>query len=69
MRICKLKVHNNINWYGLLLGSLSKDFTEDEQSDISLNGTEYDLSVDHSLIQKEDKLITHQYLMVGKDIK
>ena len=52
-----------------MLGSLSKDFTEDEQSDISLNGTEYDLSVDHSLIQKEDKLITHQYLMVGKDIK
>ena len=50
-------------------GSLSKVFTKDEQSDISLNGTIYDLSVDHSLIKKEDKFIIHQYLMVEKDIK
>ena len=50
-------------------GSLSKVFTKDEQSDISLNGTIYDLSADHSSIKKEDKLIIHQYLMVKKDIK
>ena len=34
---CKLKVNDNISWYPFYLGSTSKDFTKDEQSDISLN--------------------------------
>ena len=43
------------------LGSVSKDFTKDG---ISLNGTAYDISVDDSLVGKEDTLNIHKYLMV-----
>ena len=32
-----LKVKDNISWYNFSLGSVSKDFTKDEQSEISLN--------------------------------
>ena len=48
----------------LCLGSVSKDFTKDEQSEISLNGTGYDFWVDRSSVKKEDILNIHQYLMV-----
>ena len=44
--ICKFKANNNIIWYNFCLGSLSKDFSKDEQSEISLNGFEYNFSVD-----------------------
>ena len=47
------------------LGSISKD----EQSEISLNGTAYDFSVDHSSIEKEDILNIHKYLIVKNNIK
>ena len=40
--IYKFKVHDNIRWHQFCLGSVSKDFTKDEQSKISLNGTAYD---------------------------
>ena len=36
--IYKFKAHDNIGWYGFCLGSVSKDFTKNEQSEISLNG-------------------------------
>ena len=36
----------NRGWCNFCLGSLSKNFTKDEQSEISLNGTAYDFSVD-----------------------
>ena len=62
--ICKFKANDNISWYNFCLGSISKDFTKDEQSEISLNGTAYDFSVDHSSIEKEDILNIHQHLMV-----
>ena len=39
------------------------------ESNISLSGTVYDFSVDHSSIKKEDKLNIHQYLMVKSNIK
>ena len=35
---------------------MSKDFTKDEQSEISLNSSLYNFSVDHSSIKKEDIL-------------
>ena len=41
-----------------------KDFTKDEQSEISLNSTVYDFSVDHSSIEKEDILNIHEYLNI-----
>ena len=37
-----------MRWYNFCLRSISKDFTKNEQSEISLNGTVYDFSVDSS---------------------
>ena len=65
--ICKFKANDNISWYNFCLGSVSKDFTKYEQSEISLNSTAYDFSVDHSSI-KEDIINIHQYLMVKNNI-
>ena len=53
----------------VLLGSVSKDFTKDEMSDISLNSTVYDFSVDDSAIWKEDILNGDEYLMKKNNIK
>ena len=50
--IYKFKVKDNTRWYNLYLRSVSKAFTKDEQKEISLNGTVYDFSVDHSSIKK-----------------
>ena len=55
--ICKFKANDNISWYNCCLGSKSKDFTKDEQREISLNGTVYDFSIDHSSIKKKTCLI------------
>ena len=55
--------------HNVCLGNVLKDFTNDEQSEISLNGTVYDFSVDHSSIKIEDILNIHQYLMVEYNIK
>ena len=57
--ISKFKGKGNISWNNFCLGSVSPDFTKDEQSEISLNGTVYDFSVDHTLIKKEDILNIH----------
>ena len=57
------------SWYNFCLRSLSKDFTEDDQSEISLNGNVYDFSVDHSSVKKEDILNIQKYLMIKNDIK
>ena len=46
--ICEFKAKYNISLNNFCLGSVSKDFTKDEQSEISLNDTVYDFSVDHS---------------------
>ena len=59
--ICKFKAKDNVSWYNFCLGSVSKDFTKDKQTEISLNVTVYDFSVDHSSIRKEDILNIHQY--------
>ena len=67
--ICKFKTKDNIRWYDFCLGSISKDFTKNEQSEISLNGTVYDFLVDHSSIKKEGIFNIHQYLMVQNNVK
>ena len=65
-----LEAKDDINWYNYCLESISKDFTKDEQGEISLNATTvYDFSVDHSLIEKEEVLNVHQYLMIKNNIK
>ena len=67
--IYKFKEHDKISWYEFCLGSISKDFTKDEEREIFINGTVYYSTVDHSSIQKEDILNIHQYLMVKNNIK
>ena len=67
--IRKFKAKDNISWHNFCLGSISKDFTKDEQSGICLNGTVYDFSVDHSSIKKEEILNICQNLMIKKNLK
>ena len=50
--IFKFKAKDNISWYNFCFGSISKDFTKDKQSEISLNGTVYDFPVDHNSTKK-----------------
>ena len=52
--ICKIKAKDNISGYSFCLGNVSQDFTKDEQSGISLIGTVYDFSVDHSSMVKNN---------------
>ena len=59
--IYMLKVKENISWYNFCFVSASKYFTE-----ICLNGTVDDFSVDHSSIKK---VKIHQYLIITNIIK
>lgn len=43
----KFKANDDIIWKNFCLGDVSKDFTKDEKSEISLSGAVYDFSVDH----------------------
>ena len=43
--IYKLTAKDNISWYNFRLESVPQDFTEDGQSEISLNGTAHDFQV------------------------
>ena len=52
--ICKFKENYNISWYNFCLGGVSKDFTKDEQSEISWNDTAYDFPIGYSSIKKGD---------------
>ena len=49
--------------------SVSEDIIKEEDSEISLNGTVYDLSVEHCSIEKEDMLNIPEYLMIKNNIK
>ena len=62
-------MHDNKCWCEFPLRSVSKDFAKVKQSEISLNGTVYDISVDDSFVEKEGTLNIHEYLMVNNDIK
>ena len=59
----------NIGWYELCLGSISKDFTKDEESEISLNGTVHDFPVNYSSVVKENILNIYEYLLIKNNIK
>ena len=59
--IYKFKAKDDISWYSFCVGIISENFTKDEQSETSLNGTAYDFSVGHSSIKKKDILNIHQY--------
>ena len=49
---CKFKAKYNISWKNFCLGSVSEDFEKDNQSEISLNGTVHNFSVEHTSIKK-----------------
>ena len=69
MEICKLEAKYNIIWHNFGLESVSKDFTKDELSQISLNGTVSDFPVDHSSIKKKEILNIHQNSMIKNSTK
>ena len=56
--IYKFKAKDIISGYNFCLENVSKDFTKNEQTEISLNGTVCDFSVDHSSVKKEDIIFT-----------
>ena len=59
-----------IPWYKFYLRRVSKEFTKDEISEISLNSTVYNFPVDQSAIEKEDMLKNIQeYLIKRNNIK
>ena len=65
--ICKYKKNDNII-YNLCLGRVLKNFTKDEQSGISLNGTCTIFQL--TIVQlKEDVLNIHKYLTVKNNKK
>ena len=53
VEIYKFKMHDNLCWYEFCVVSLSKDFREDEQIDISLNDTDNYFLVDHDSIERK----------------
>ena len=67
--ICKFNAKGNISQCNFCLESVSQNFTKDEQSEMLLNDTVYDFSVDHNSVQKEDIINIHQYLMIKNNIK
>ena len=69
IEIRKFKANDNICCWSFWLGSVSKDFAVDEQSEISLNRTAYDFSVDHCSFKKGDMRNTNQYLKVKNKTK
>ena len=50
--IYKYKLNDITSWCDFSLESVSKDFAKEEQSEVSLNGTAHNFSVDHSSIIK-----------------
>ena len=67
--ICKFKASDSISWYNFCLGSISKDFTKNELSEISFNGTVYDFPVEDNSIKKEDIVNIHQRLKIKNNVK
>ena len=58
-KIDKFKAKDDISWYYFCLGSISKGFTKNEQSETFLNGIVNDSSVDHSSLKKEELIFTN----------
>ena len=62
--IFRMKANDNIRWYNLCLGLILH-----KQSEIFLNSSVYDFSVDHSSSKKWEIISIHEYLMVKNNIK
>ena len=62
-QICKFKALDIIALYYFCFRSVSKDFTNNKMSKISLKSTVYDFSTGYVLIGKQNILNIHEYLM------
>ena len=62
-------MNDNRRWYNFFLGSVLKDVSKDQESEISLNGTVYNFLVDHSSIKMENILNIHKFLMAKNKTK
>ena len=62
-------MNDNRRWYNFFLGSVLKDVSKDQESEISLNGTVYNFLVDHSSIKIENILNIHKFLMAKNKTK
>ena len=62
-------ITNITNITNFCLGTISKNLTKDEQTEISLNDTVYDFSADYTSIEKVDILDIHQHLIIKNNIK
>ena len=51
------------------LGSISNGFSATESKEVSLDGNEYDFSVDYNSIDKSDILNIRKYIMTKNNIK
>ena len=60
--------YGKIYWQEFFLGGVSRDFSKDKLSEISLNGTVYDFSIDRSTTAKEDILNIQKYQLNENDI-
>ena len=70
IEIIKFKAKDSeIVAYGLCLGNISKDLSENNMKNTVLNGYVYDFSVDYDAIAVDDILGIHKYLMKKHDIK
>lgn len=61
-------MHDNICWLKFCLGIVSKDFTKNQQSGVSLNSTVYGFSIDHSSTEKENILNIHEFTLISLSI-
>ena len=55
--------------YPLSLGNISKDFTTNNKKKTELNGYVYDFSFDFNIIDTNNIINIHKYLMKKHDIK
>ena len=62
-------MNDNRRWYNFFLGSVLKDVSKDQESEISLNGTVYNFLVDHSSIKIENILNIHKFLLAKNKTK
>ena len=65
--IYKFKATDDISWFNFCLVSDQKILQK--MSSVSLNGTVYDFSVNHSSIFKKNILNIHQHLMIKINTK
>ena len=68
---CKFKTNNkNLNFSTqFCIRSISNGFSATDCSEVSLNGSEYDSSVDYNSIDKSDILNIYKYFVNKNNIK